>query len=79
MNLSFIFFENNASGSGQRYTLSNDTISNIPVLLPSIEEQHTIGKLLADLDRKIELNKQINDNLSWLDRSSKAARVHCAA
>ena len=57
------FFENNASGSGQRYTLSNDTISNIPVLLPSIEEQHTIGKLLADLDRKIELNKQINDNL----------------
>lgn len=57
------YFENNASGSGQRYTLSNDTISNIPVLLPSIEEQHTIGKLLADLDRKIELNKQINDNL----------------
>ena len=57
------YFENNASGSGQRYTLSNDTISNIPVLLPSIEEQHNIGKLLADLDRKIELNKQINDNL----------------
>ena len=57
------YFENNASGSGQRYTLSNDTISNIPVLLPSIEEQHTIGKLPADLDRKIELNKQINDNL----------------
>ena len=57
------YFENNASGSGQRYTLSYDTISNIPVLLPSIEEQHTIGKLLADLDRKIELNKQINDNL----------------
>ena len=43
---------------------SNDTISNIPVLLPSIEEQHTIGKLLADLDRKIELNKQINYHLS---------------
>ena len=57
------YFENNASGSGQRYTLSNDTISNIPVLLPSIEVQHIIGKLLADLDRKIELNKQINDNL----------------
>ena len=57
------YFENNASGSGQRYTLSNDTISNIPVLLPSIEVQHIIGKSLADLDRKIELNKQINDNL----------------
>ena len=46
------YFENNASGSGQRYTLSNDTISDIPVLLPSIEEQRTIGKLQADLDRK---------------------------
>ena len=57
------YFENNASGSGQRYTLSNDTIGNIPVLLPSIEEQHTIGKVLADIDRKIELNRQINDNL----------------
>lgn len=73
------YFENNASGSGQRYTLSNDTISNIPVLLPSIEEQHTIGKLLADLDRKIELNKQINDNLPMLDRSLKGARVRLAA
>lgn len=58
------YFENNASGSGQRYTLSNDTIGNIPVLLPSIEVQHTIGKVLSDIDRKIELNKQINDNLS---------------
>ena len=57
------YFENNASGSGQRYTLSNDTIGNIPVLIPSIEEQRTIGKVLADIDRKIELNKLINDNL----------------
>ena len=62
------FFENNASGSGQRYTLSNDTIGNIPVLLPSIEEQHTIGKVLADIDSKIELNKQINDNLEAMAR-----------
>ena len=62
------YFENNASGSGQRYTLSNDTIGNIPVLLPSIEEQHTIGKVLADIDSKIELNKQINDNLEAMAR-----------
>ena len=57
------YFENNASGSGQRYTLSNDTIGNIPVLIPSIEEQRTIGQVLADIDCKIELNKLINDNL----------------
>ena len=73
------YFENNASGSGQRYTLSNDTIGNIPVLLPSVEEQHTIGKVLADIDRKIELNKQINDNLPMLDRSLKEAGVRLAA
>lgn len=73
------YFENNASGSGQRYTLSNDTIGNIPVLLPSIEEQHIIGKVLADIDRKIELNKQINDNLLLLDRSLRGARVRLAA
>ena len=60
------YFENNASGSGQRYTLSNDTIGNIPVLIPSIEEQRTIGKVLADIDCKIELNKLINDNLELM-------------
>ena len=73
------YFENNASGSGQRYTLSNDTIGNIPVLIPSIEEQRTIGKVLADIDRKIELNKLINDNLPWLDRSSKGATTRLVA
>ena len=73
------YFENNASGSGQRYTLSNDTINSIPVLLPSLDEQHTIGKVLADLDRKIELNRQINDNLPTLDRSSVMAKVRLVA
>ncbi len=73
------YFENNASGSGQRYTLSNDTISNIPILLPSMEVQHTIGKLLADLDRKIELNRQINDNLPTLDRSLRGVEVRHVA
>ena len=65
MHTSYIqkYFENNASGSGQRYTLSNDTISNIPILLPSLEEQHKIGTILSNIDRKIELNKAINDNL----------------
>ena len=57
------YFENNASGSGQRYTLSNETIFQIPILLPSLEVQKTIGNLLSNIDRKIELNRQINDNL----------------
>ena len=57
------YFENNASGSGQRYTLSNETIFQIPILLPSLEVQKAIGNLLSNIDRKIELNRQINDNL----------------
>ena len=57
------YFENNASGSGQRYTLSNETIFQIPILLPSLVVQKAIGNLLSNIDRKIELNRQINDNL----------------
>ena len=41
------YFENNASGSGQRYTLSNDTVNSIPVLLPSIKDQEKIGNLFS--------------------------------
>lgn len=73
------YFEHNASGSGQRYTLSNDAINSIPVLLPSIEIQHTIGKLLSDIDRKIELNRHINDNLPLPDHSLRGAGVRRAA
>ena len=84
------YFENNASGSGQRYTLSNDTINQIPVLLPSIEVQKSIGELLSNIDRKIELNHAINDNLRHrrkirlsrmvrLVHSSRAVEVRCAA
>ena len=73
------YFEHNASGSGQRYTLSNDTINSIPVLLPSIDIQHAIGKILSDIDRKIELNRQINDNLPMLDHSLKGAEARLAA
>lgn len=73
------YFENNASGSGQRYTLSNDTINSIPVLLPSIEIQNAIGKLLSDIDRKIELNRGINHNLPTPGHSSEEAGVHRAA
>ena len=81
MHTSYIqkYFENNASGSGQRYTLSNDTISNIPILLPSLEEQHKIGTILSNIDRKIELNKAINDNLPLPDHSSREAEVRLVA
>ena len=81
MHTSYIqkYFENNASGSGQRYTLSNETIFQIPILLPSLEVQKAIGNLLSNIDRKIELNRQINDNLPIPGRSSEVAEAHRAA
>lgn len=49
--------------AGKDTLLSNETIFQIPILLPSLEVQKAIGNLLSNIDRKIELNRQINDNL----------------
>ena len=57
------YFENSASGSGQRYTLSLETFESMPLLLPSLAEQKRIGKIFTSLDKKIELNHKINQNL----------------
>ena len=57
------YFAYNASGSGQRYALSVDALNDFPIYLPDIEKQKRIGNIFSKLDRKIELNRQINDNL----------------
>lgn len=57
------YFENNASGSGQRYTLTLDSINDFQIYVPSLAKQKEIVKLLSDIDRKIEINNVINDNL----------------
>ena len=62
------FFSANASGSGQRYTLSIETLNSIPIYLPSLEEQERIGNIFSSIDRKIELNRQINDYLEAIAR-----------
>ena len=73
------YFANSASGSGQRYTLSIQTIEDMPILLPQIEEQKRIGELVSNIDRKIAINRAINHNLQSPDRSLKAAGVRHAA
>ena len=60
------YFENSASGSGQRYALSIETLENMPLLLPSLDEQKKIGDIFSALDRKISLNREINRNLEAL-------------
>ena len=42
---------------------SPDKIKDCTVWIPELDEQITIGRLLASLDDKIHLNKRINDNL----------------
>lgn len=41
-----------------------DVIKNIDVYLPDITRQKLIGKLLNDIDNKINKNTAINDNLA---------------
>lgn len=44
-----------------------------------INDQRKIVAVLSAIDHKIELNKQINDNLPWLDRSLRGVEVRLAA
>ena len=67
----------NTSGSHKRIDPNN--FLNIEVKLPKMSIQKQIGMTLSALDRKIELNKQINDNLPTPDHSLREVRVHRAA
>lgn len=60
------YFELNATGSGMRYTLSLDTLESMPLLLPSLEEQERIGEIFSAIDKKISINRAINQNLEAL-------------
>ena len=59
------YFSKSASGSGQRYTLTIDIIKKLPLYLPSLDIQKKIGNLLSNIDRKIEINYHINNNLGY--------------
>lgn len=58
------YFELNATGSGQRFTLSLDAIKDMPLYLPTLSKQKQIAEIFSKIDRKIELNEAINDNLA---------------
>ena len=49
----------------------------LPTLTPMEEEN--IGNMMVGIMSKINVNRQINDNLPWLDRSSKEVEVHRVA
>ena len=55
-------FERLDTGTGVP-SMTFDSYYNIKVLLPEIEEQKRVASVLQNLDHKIALNRQINDNL----------------
>lgn len=58
------YFEGYASGSGQRYTLTLDSIKDIQIWAPeNKEDQDRIVKVLNDIDQKIILNTRMNAEL----------------
>ena len=73
------YFACNASGSGQRYALSVEALNSFPVPKIPLSEQKQIGEIFSSLDKKMELNRQINQNLPILDHSSEVVEVHHAA
>lgn len=62
------YFEMNATGSGMRYTLSLETLHDIPVLVPSLEDQKRIGDFFSSIDRKICINRKANAELEALTK-----------
>lgn len=58
---------------------SPDKIKDCVVWIPNLSEQQRIGKLLRSLDRKIELNRAINQNLPTLDHSLVKVEVRLVA
>ena len=44
-------------------------LRSTPVLVPSLEEQHTIAHVLGTLDDKIELNRRMNETLEAMARA----------
>ncbi len=55
--------EHRASGTKQR-NISPDDVYDVTVFVPEFDEQERIGQLLYALERKVNVNSAINDNLA---------------
>ena len=55
------YMENNASGSGQRVSLSQATLDNIPVLLKDLSQQKLISDILFKFDQLVKINQVVID------------------
>lgn len=55
-------------GSANQANISHNDIGNLKIILPGINIQSKIVKILSSLDAKIELNNKINDNLQEISK-----------
>ena len=50
-------------------SLNQKIIERVPIELPALEEQRTIGKFFGRMDEKIELNRRMNETLKEVARA----------
>ena len=67
----------NSNTSGSHKRINPIDFMNIDIKLPKMSDQKRIGQTLATLDRKIELNRQINDNLEEQLRLITSHYIFC--
>lgn len=58
-----------AQGSANQASITQEDIKNFEFILPSLEEQEKIAKILSSLDDKIELNNEMNKTLEEMAQS----------
>lgn len=58
-----------ATGSASQANISTKTIGDMEIDLPDMEIQKKIGQILFDINRKIEVNNKLNENLRQLLQS----------
>ena len=51
------------TGTSGRQRVQLEVVKNAEMLIPDYKEQIKIGKVLSSIDKKIELNNRMNDNL----------------
>jgi len=63
------YFSNQASGSGQRYTLTIGGIGAVKIPIISYDDQIKIGKFFSKIDSKIANNNKINAELESMAKT----------
>lgn len=74
-----IFFNFEGKTSGLKNLMMDAAFNSIPIKGITMAEQTAIVASVSVIEKKLSLNRQINDNLPLLDRSLTMAKVRHAA